>query len=441
MLVDSLALISSTDSIGKPSSATTLGRTGGRHPLGFLARNRYQLLGATLLAVLLPMGLRHQLVPWERGFDAINNAAIGSFAAILLGAYLLRRMASYPGVRSLAYLLPAFGTAFLCVFAIFLLGRFEYSRFLFATSFVLAIVWFGFIGYLEPRIRRPRLMFLPFGHGKELPAVGQADWVLGSDPGQLPTGVSGIVADLRNSLPADWERFLARASLAGIPVYHSKQVQESLTGRVEIEHLSENTFGSLVPSSMYVRAKSLGDFILAVCALPFAAVICAIAAIAIRIEDGGRAIFRQQRIGRGGRPFTMLKLRTMEEGIGGKPFTEENDPRVTRVGRWLRRSHIDELPQIINILRGEMSWIGPRPESLTLAADYECQIPFYCYRHIVQPGITGWAQVHQGNVAEVAAATGKLHYDFYYIKHLSPWLDVLIAAKTARAILTGFGAR
>ena len=137
----------------------------------------------------------------------------------------------------------------------------------------------------------------------------------------------------------------------------------------------------------------------------------------------------------------MLKFRTMRpQAEEGSHFTTENDSRVTRVGRFLRRYRLDELPQIVNILKGEMSWIGPRPEALPLATWYESEIPFYAYRHIVRPGITGWAQVNQGNVAEIEAATSKLHYDFFYIKHFSFWLDILIAAKTVRTVLTGFGA-
>jgi lipopolysaccharide/colanic/teichoic acid biosynthesis glycosyltransferase len=142
-----------------------------------------------------------------------------------------------------------------------------------------------------------------------------------------------------------------------------------------------------------------------------------------------------------GQSFTMFKLRTMTNGCGGAAFTEADDPRVTHVGRVLRRYRIDELPQIFNVLLGQMSWIGPRPESIELAEWYEGEVPFYSYRHIVRPGITGWAQTLQGNVAEVSAATEKLRFDFYYIKYFSPWLDVLIAARTIRAVLTGFGSR
>jgi len=134
-------------------------------------------------------------------------------------------------------------------------------------------------------------------------------------------------------------------------------------------------------------------------------------------------------------------LRTMTHNHGGGDYTIEGDKRITRVGRFLRQYRLDELPQIINILRGDMSWIGPRPEAISLAEWYEREVPFYIYRHIVRPGMSGWAQVHQGNVAAVDAAQLKLEYDFYYIKHFSFWLDAVIVLKTLRAIVTGVGSR
>jgi lipopolysaccharide/colanic/teichoic acid biosynthesis glycosyltransferase len=122
-------------------------------------------------------------------------------------------------------------------------------------------------------------------------------------------------------------------------------------------------------------------------------------------------------------------------------ITRERDDRITPIGRFLRKSRIDELPQIINVLRGEMSWIGPRPEAAILSRWYEEEIPFYRYRHIVRPGIAGWAQVCQGHVADVDEVRSKLHYDFYYIKQYSPWIDLLIVVRTIRTMMTGYGAR
>src|SRR5690606_35231499 len=122
-------------------------------------------------------------------------------------------------------------------------------------------------------------------------------------------------------------------------------------------------------------------------------------------------------------------------------ITRDDDRRIPRVGRFLRKSRLDELPQLINVLKGEMSWIGPRPEALVLSQWYEREIPFYPYRHVVRPGISGWAQVHQGHVADVEDVTDKLHFDFYYIKHFSLWIDLIIVGRTIKTMLTGFGAR
>ena len=163
---------------------------------------------------------------------------------------------------------------------------------------------------------------------------------------------------------------------------------------------------------------------------------------AIRLDSPGPAFFVQRRRGFRAREFIIFKLRSMRvETTGGAAFTVSNDERITRVGRVIRKYRIDEMPQILNILRGDMSWIGPRPEAIELSEWYAREIPYYIYRHAVRPGLTGWAQVTQGNVAEIDAATRKLHYDFYYIKNFSPFLDLMIAFKTVHAVLSGFGSR
>ncbi|MEO7247767.1 MAG: sugar transferase, partial [Novosphingobium sp.] len=176
----------------------------------------------------------------------------------------------------------------------------------------------------------------------------------------------------------------------------------------------------------------------------------AITAVAIKIDSPGPVLFRQRRMGYRGREFTVFKFRTMREHrkeprddskqSGIEAFiTQENDRRITKLGRFLRRSRIDELPQVINILAGQMSWIGPRPEASQLSEWYQGEIPFYRYRHVVRPGISGWAQVNQGHVAEIDDIRTKLQYDFYYIRNFSLWLDVLIMVKTAKTMITGFG--
>jgi lipopolysaccharide/colanic/teichoic acid biosynthesis glycosyltransferase len=122
-------------------------------------------------------------------------------------------------------------------------------------------------------------------------------------------------------------------------------------------------------------------------------------------------------------------------------MTATDDARITRLGRVLRRTRIDEVPQIVNVLAGEMSWIGPRPEAAVLSEWYEAEIPFYRYRHIVRPGVSGWAQVSQGHVSEIDDVLKKLSYDFFYISRFTFWIDMLIVVRTIKTLQTGFGSR
>jgi lipopolysaccharide/colanic/teichoic acid biosynthesis glycosyltransferase len=256
---------------------------------------------------------------------------------------------------------------------------------------------------------------------------------------------NAIVADFSAKLPDEWEAFLADAALAGRIVYQVKQLSESLTGRVELEHLSENSFGSLVPAIGYFYLKGLADFIFALILLPFVLPLMLVVAVVIRVDSKGPVLFRQKRVGHAGRLITVYKFRTMRlvdaEDERSAAMTRDGDDRITGLGHVLRKLRIDELPQIINILKWQMSWIGPRPEAQVLSRWYTSEIPFYRYRHVVKPGISGWAQVNQGHVAEVTEVHRKLQYDFYYIKYFSPWLDVLIFFRTVKTILTGFGSR
>ncbi len=406
-----------------------------------LARIRYQLIGGLLIAVVLPAMLRGQY-ELRPSFGSLENSVLGTAIAVVLGLYIIRRILPLPGVQATSFVLPAFVAVYGGVAVALLLLRFDYSRFQLLASFMLAVPWFWFVTAIERRYKRPLLAVLPVGNNEKLTMLKQADWLLIEKPDELPLSASGVVADLRADMAPEWERLLATCALKGLPVYHSKHVIESLTGRVEIEHLSENSLGSLLPSSVYLKFKRFGDTLAALLALPFILLVGGVAALLIKLEDRGPIFFRQPRMGHHGEAFSIFKFRTMHvNASNGSQFTESDDPRITRIGRVLRRYRIDELPQVINILRGEMSWIGPRPESLPLSEQYEAQIPFYSYRHIVRPGISGWAQVQQGWAAELKDVTGKLHYDFFYIKHFSPWLDVLITARTIRTMLTGFGAR
>jgi len=414
-----------------------------RRPL--VARMRFQLGGALAVGLLLPLVLRWPITSLRLEFissSMILPSLLAAAFAILLGYWLNRQVAVYPGVSDTAYIVPSMVLAFGAVLLLSFFLRVDYSRYIILSSFLGSVAWLLVAGYVRSRHAIPQLALVPGGNHRGISASRGAKWLELRSQNVDLTQVEGVVADLRGNLSESWERFIAKCILAGMPVYDVKNVMESLTGRVDIEHLSENSFGSVLPSNLYLRMKGLVDFLLALLLLPFVGLVVLAAAILIKLDSPGPVFFAQQRMGYRAKVFTIYKLRTMRNDQGeGAHFTKAGDPRITRIGYFLRKYRIDELPQIFNILKGEMSWLGPRPEAVELADWYSTEIPFYIYRHAVRPGISGWAQVNQGNVAEVDAATLKLQFDFYYIKNFSPVLDLLIVIRTIGTILTGFGSR
>jgi len=291
---------------------------------------------------------------------------------------------------------------------------------------------------------------VPEGDYAVLTDLAGVDWTVLDGSDREMDGIDAISVDLWYDISDEWERRLASFALQGIPVYDLRHLRESLTGEVQIQRLSENNLGTLSPLYAYMTVKHILDWICALAALIILIPIIGLVAIIIRLDSRGPVIFRQTRVGYQGKPFRVYKFRTMtvarEPSADGQKardaaMTKDHDQRITRVGRFLRHSRIDELPQLVNVLRGEMTWIGPRPEAEVLSRWYEAEIPFYRYRHIVRPGITGWAQVNQGHVANVEDVRKKLHFDFYYIKNFSPWIDFVIVGKTIRTVMTGFGSR
>lgn len=411
-------------------------------------RIRFQLGVGLLLAVLIPYAARYpfDVAKGAIDFSALDNSLFGTLLALVGGYYAFRRMTYYPGVRASYHIIPSFAASYGLVLAIFFFARLDYSRLSFLFSFLLAACWYYVVYFKLQRQQRLAIGVVPYGEVGHLFHIEDVIWARLSDPTDRMTRFDAIVADLRFDIPDEWERFLADRALAGTLVMHVKQMEESLTGRVAIEHLSENNLGSLIPGIIYGRVKRAVDLVASLLLIPFLLPIMLVVALLIRFDSAGPILFRQQRMGYRGEVFRMFKFRTMHAATGvedarAAAMTRDGDARVTRVGRVLRHYRIDELPQIINIIKGEMSWIGPRPEAVPLSHWYESELPFYRYRHIVRPGITGWAQVKQGHVADVEDVLWKLQYDFYYIKNFSFWLDILIVARTIRTILTGFGAR
>ena len=260
-------------------------------------------------------------------------------------------------------------------------------------------------------------------------------------------GIERIIvtmADRRGQLPVE---NLLRLKTQGVQIQDGSDVFESVTGRVALESLRVSwlLFSPGFQASRFMLIyKRIFDLLWAAVALLLAGPLMLVTAVAIRLDSPGPAIFRQRRIGKDGKKFTVYKFRSMFQDAGKVQVhvpAEEDDPRVTRVGRWLRKLRLDELPQLFNIVTGDMSFIGPRPFVPDQEEQYAKEIPFYTQRWAVKPGASGWAQVHRGYCASLEDNIEKLSYDLFYIKNMSIGLDLLILFQTVKILLLGRGGR
>jgi sugar transferase (PEP-CTERM system associated) len=248
----------------------------------------------------------------------------------------------------------------------------------------------------------------------------------------------------RGSLPID---DLIAVRLAGIPVTELSTFLEAETGRVDLDSVSPSWLifsdGFLGGQRLATISKRVFDIVAATVGLVAFLPIILAAAIAVMATSPGGPIYRQRRVGQGGRPFQLVKLRSMRSDAekDGAKWAQRNDPRITPVGRFIRLTRIDEMPQLWCVLNGDMSFVGPRPERPEFVSDLAAQIPYYNERHVVKPGVTGWAQINYPYGASVEETRAKLEYDLYYIKNYSMALDLFILLQTVRVVLWQDGSR
>ena len=253
--------------------------------------------------------------------------------------------------------------------------------------------------------------------------------------------VSEIVLAEPRDLHADLLQAMLKCFEHGVRIVTMPELFEEITGRIPVEHIDERWLAFLPigwdSRGLYLILKRAMDLVLAAIGLLFLGPLFPFLALAIKLDSPGPIFYRPQRLGRGGKPFRLWKFRTMvpnADRIGDPTFTTNNDRRITRVGRILRTTHFDELPQFINVVAGEMSVVGPRPERHVPAL--EESIPYYRTRLAVRPGATGWALVRQGYAEGLDASLIKLQYDLYYIKHQSLSFDIRILYKSVIHVLT-----
>jgi lipopolysaccharide/colanic/teichoic acid biosynthesis glycosyltransferase len=411
-----------------------------------LAKGRFQVGFGIALAVFIPAVVRSLVTASTLASPQQYNTVIGATFAIILAYISYRKINIFPGITSGGYIITSITIWFGILLFILAMFRMRYTTIQFMASYLISIAFFLSVNLYVGNKRRVVFGIVSNSALMRLPTIEHVEWHPIERPDEPLPELRGVVADLDSDHSDAWSSRIATFALEGIPVYHVRDVVENLTGMVQIRHLSENMLGSLNPNDNYLIIRNVVDTAVASLLLTLLSPLFCIVAFLIKLDSAGPVFFKQKRIGFRNRPFTVYKFRTMTDGIQTSDdrrnaMTRPNDPRITTVGSFLRKTRIDELPQLINVVKGEMGLIGPRPEAVALTRWYELEIPFYHYRHIIKPGITGWAQVNQGHVYEIVDVSRKLHLDFYYVKNISFWLDILIVLKTIHVMFNGTGAK
>jgi exopolysaccharide biosynthesis polyprenyl glycosylphosphotransferase len=398
----------------------------------------------TLLSILYLTGLLAGVDILET--ETTLNSTILSIISLTTINACLYSLGRFPGNRPLSYALPVITFINLLLFSLITLFRIEYSVLILLT----ASLFIPLISLAELRFRQARVdnlyAVIPEGFYQDLITCNPQKFIVIDSNDfkyQSESEFGGYIVDSTEKLSPEWQQFIAHKLSEDAVVIDSVTAYESITGKSPLNHYGEIANHDIGPNRLLLSSKRLVESLLIALSVPLWVPLIMIVAIAVKVESKGPAFFTQKRIGQGGKEFTMYKIRSMciDSECSGARFAGENDPRITKIGKFIRKMRIDELPQFLNVLKGDMALIGPRPEQATFAEEFEKKIPLYSYRHIVKPGITGWAQVTHGYAADEDETREKLAHDFYYVKNFSLWLDLDIIFKTIKTMLTGFGAR
>lgn len=412
-----------------------------KHSLSKLFAAAWSAAGAAVLAWISVA--EFPFVRDGRILPAAVPIVVGAAAAYALLAWALARLRVHPTATNplvVNFTATAFG---LLLFMALAAARVYFSLGFLTVYILFTNLWFTVEFLLRRRLGMYTFAVVPGGYdlfGQPFPNCKLIP--LGS-PDFLPEDTDGVIVDFEQVLPEPWLAFVSRCVMEGVPVVSTEDFLEAETGTILLDHLTTARTLAFQKGQIYIAVKRLIDTVIIILSAPLWIPIMILAMLAVRLESPGRALYSQMRVGRRGRPFRIYKIRSMREDAEkhGAAFAAKGDPRVTRLGAFLRKTRIDELPQFWNVLKGDMSIIGPRPEQVPFVQEFERTIPYYQLRHIVRPGITGWAQVTQGYAANETETAEKLAADLYYVKRLSFTLDFLITVKTIWTMLTGFGSR
>ena len=389
-----------------------------------------------------------------RGWATVDfgRTVLASLVPYALAAHLLYRGAHMPAAERGALLLVTTGLPFWLTPLAFALLQQPYSRGALLLTYVLCTFWFWLadqwflrhrpwrLVYQDPRVPGLLAPWLPDPLGQGLPRIRLLAWPQQGMPPGTALACDGAVVPQAPSSP-ERHRFLTALKLQHVRLYSPESLQEAVTGRMALDTLN-NELWQTDGNPAYDLAKRLIDVGVVLTLMPLWLPLAFGVACGVKLDSPGPALFSQWRTGMHGKTFRIWKFRSMRhEPEATARFAQADDPRITRFGHWIRRSRLDEIPQLFNVLMGHMSLIGPRPEQDHFVQQFAEQMPSYPYRHLVRPGLTGWAQVQQGYAASADETAIKLSYDLYYITHYSLAMDLLIVFKTIQTVLTGRGAR
>jgi len=376
-------------------------------------------------------------------YTTVYNSLLITVAVYSSCVITLPRVTKFLLVDKSLYVLPVMLSLYSIAIIAIVLLRIEYSRPTLIYGFAVVLFWLLISARFNHQSSILKLQAIDNFTLSSFNSNQHIEIETINSPYNLKQIKDGLVVNLHKSLTAEQEKFIADCSINNKVVYHSETIKEMIEGKVQTTHLSENALNALNTNPSYRLIKRFIETGLILLSLPVFLPLMLIISIAIKLESKGPVFYTQKRIGQGGKIFKIYKLRSMEVGCpkADSKFATEEHARVTNIGRFIRKTRIDEVPQFFNVIKGEMALIGPRPEQESFVKAFEADIPFYGYRHMVRPGITGWAQTVQGYTADTDSTREKLAHDLYYIKHLSFWLDVNIFFKTLKTMITGFGAK
>lgn len=370
------------------------------------------------------------------------------------------------GIGLVTYIVPEFGVA----------GSMYYMTVLFVA--ILLLLWrVSFDIYLQRFSPKEKILMLGTGEaaqllGREIRQRERLGFQLagfvsiGPEVGNDVAGVGKLLGDVSNLVAIAREHRIKKVVVAlnerrgGYPIGSLLDIKvrgcdvvewptffEMLAGRIPIDNLAPSYFifqSGFRKSALLLFTRRLLSLMTALVLLLLLLPVIAVTALLIRIDSPGPVFYTQERVGRRGKTFRIVKFRSMRvdaESTGRAVWATENDPRITRVGKWIRRTRIDEIPQLWNVLKGDIGVVGPRPERPEFVRKLETMIPYYTLRHTIAPGLTGWAQVMFTYCGTIEESKEKLQYDLFYIKNMSVKLDLLILFRTVKIVLLGRGAR